>query len=140
MKEIILSIRPEWTKLIFNGQKTIEMRRNMPDKISKVLIYETAPTKKIVGEFEVVFQNIRSGIRIAKSELKDRICLNESQIKGLEFWDQKKEYNLLHIGKVIKYKNPLEIAEFGKKPPQNFCYLKGKEDNGKPKNKRIDKN
>ena len=43
MKEILMSIRPEWGKKIFNGEKTIEVRKTRPliDMPFKVIVYET---------------------------------------------------------------------------------------------------
>lgn len=43
MKEILMSIRPEWCKKIFNGEKTIEVRKTRPliDMPFKVYVYET---------------------------------------------------------------------------------------------------
>lgn len=36
MKKILLSVHPKWCKMIFNGKKTIEVRRNRP-KLERAL-------------------------------------------------------------------------------------------------------
>lgn len=43
MKSILMSIRPEWCKKIFDGEKTIEVRKTRPliDMPFKVFMYET---------------------------------------------------------------------------------------------------
>ena len=43
MKSILMSIRPEWARKIFNGEKTIEVRKTRPliDMPFKVLVYCT---------------------------------------------------------------------------------------------------
>ena len=43
MKAILMSIQPKWCELIFNGQKTIEVRKTRPliDMPFKVFVYET---------------------------------------------------------------------------------------------------
>ena len=43
MKAVMLSLRPEWCKKIFEGEKTIEVRRTRPliDMPFKVYVYET---------------------------------------------------------------------------------------------------
>lgn len=53
-KTALFSIRPEYVEKIFNGTKKFEYRKQ-PNRIpiSKILIYETAPIMKIVGEAEV---------------------------------------------------------------------------------------
>lgn len=52
---ILLSIKPEFVKDIFEGEKLFEYRRSifkMTD-ISKVVVYATMPVGKIVGEFRI---------------------------------------------------------------------------------------
>ena len=44
MKKVIISIHPKWCELIFNGQKTIEVRKSFPRQLEppfEVLVYET---------------------------------------------------------------------------------------------------
>lgn len=43
MKKILLVVHPKWCKMIFNGEKTIEVRRNRPklEPPFEVLVYET---------------------------------------------------------------------------------------------------
>ena len=52
---MLLSIRPRHAENIFNGTKTVELRRVRP-RISEgdfVLVYVTSPTKMLVGSFHV---------------------------------------------------------------------------------------
>jgi len=51
-KAIIISIKPEWIKLIFAGKKSVELRRSFTQKVeagTKAVIYSSAPTSAIVG-------------------------------------------------------------------------------------------
>ena len=44
MKKILISIHPKWCELIFNGQKTIEVRKSFPKQLEtpfEVLVYCT---------------------------------------------------------------------------------------------------
>lgn len=43
MKKVLLSVHPKWCELIFNGKKTIEVRRTRPklEPPFEVLVYET---------------------------------------------------------------------------------------------------
>ena len=47
MKEILISIQPQWVEKILNGEKTIEIRKTMPkcELPCKVYIYCTQPKK-----------------------------------------------------------------------------------------------
>ncbi|GFZ34279.1 hypothetical protein CSC2_48050 [Clostridium zeae] len=50
--DMILSIRPEYVKEIISGRKIYEFRKFCPGRpIDKIYIYETSPTKKIIGYF-----------------------------------------------------------------------------------------
>ena len=49
---ILLSIKPEYAKLIYEGKKTIEYRKDFPKFVlwgSKIFLYETAPIKRVTG-------------------------------------------------------------------------------------------
>lgn len=49
---ILLSIKPEYAKLIYEGNKTIEYRKDFPKFVlwgSKIFLYETAPIKRVTG-------------------------------------------------------------------------------------------
>lgn len=51
MKSILLPIKPVFVERILSGEKWYEFRKRLPLGIERVVIYETAPTKKVVGEF-----------------------------------------------------------------------------------------
>ena len=46
---IIISIKPKYVEKIFSGEKKYEFRKSFPDGVKVMLIYATAPVKKIVG-------------------------------------------------------------------------------------------
>lgn len=54
-KSLLLSIHPEHAQNIFDGIKTIELRRVRPrlSKGDQVFVYVSSPTKALVGTFEV---------------------------------------------------------------------------------------
>ena len=56
MKAIMISIKPEWVAKIFNGEKTIEIRKTMPkcDLPCKVYIYCTKDKKHLVAPFRFI--------------------------------------------------------------------------------------
>ena len=50
---ILLPIFPKYAQAIFEGTKKVEFRKlNIPQTISHVVVYSTAPTQKIIGYFE----------------------------------------------------------------------------------------
>ena len=51
---VILSIKPKYVKEIVKGNKKYELRKAIFKKnVSKVYVYESSPTMKIVGTFKV---------------------------------------------------------------------------------------
>lgn len=121
-KTALFSIRPEYVEKIFNGIKKFEYRKQ-PNRIpiSKILIYETAPIMKIVGEAEV-----------------EKVLVDTPEV----IWEKTKEYSGIskefyfqyyrgryaavayQLKNVIKYDIPKELSDFGiKRAPQSFCYL-----------------
>ena len=59
MKEILMSIRPQWCEKIFNGSKTIEVRKSRPSIPTpfKVYVYQTKIRFK-VRDWQENFQSI----------------------------------------------------------------------------------
>ena len=55
MPDILLSLKPRFSKAILNGHKTFEYRRVRPnlEPDDWVFMYETSPTCAIVGAFQV---------------------------------------------------------------------------------------
>ena len=54
MYKILLSIKPEYVKSIFEGKKKFEYRKIITkNKPTKIIIYSTYPVSAIVGEADV---------------------------------------------------------------------------------------
>lgn len=54
--DILLSIKPKYAQMIYDGTKRYEYRRRMPRKLNvgdTVYLYETAPVKAVTGYFIV---------------------------------------------------------------------------------------
>lgn len=121
-KTALFSIRPEYVEQIFNGTKKFEYRKQ-PNRIpiNKMLIYETSPIMKIVGEAEV-----------------EEVLVDTPEV----IWEKTKEYSGINkkfydqyfkgrhaavaykLGNIIKYETQKELNDFGiKRAPQSFCYL-----------------
>ena len=125
MKIAIISIKGEYVEKIFSGEKKWEFRKNRI-WADKFLIYETAPTKKIVGEFYPRW--VGEG---TPEVIYAETCLDGAGIgydKYFEYFNGQKTAFAYEITKLKKYDIPLELSAFGlKRPPQSFCYLKGGE-------------
>lgn len=127
--KILLSIKPEFAKLIFEGTKKFEFRKSIfkNREIKTIVVYASSPMQKVIGEFEI------------DTILNENIdCLWEKTKKfaGIEakyfyqYFSDRNQGFAIKIKKVKKYKKPLCLKEdFNLTPPQSFFYI----DQAKPK-------
>ncbi|HOC93511.1 MAG TPA: hypothetical protein PKH33_14240 [bacterium] len=121
----LLSIKPIYVKKILEGTKKYEFRKTIfRSDVKTIWIYESSPTKKIVGAFDVgkiitdtpesLWDNFKSKAGISKD---DFFCYFDGKSKGYA----------LEIKKLKLFKEPINpqdaIEDFH--PPQSFCYFDG---------------
>ncbi len=120
---ILLSIKPEFSKKIFSGEKKFEFRRQKPKKDTKfVIVYESSPSKCIVGYFFVEMIHSGSPEEIWKE------CKNYGGIEEDKFFlycRGKKVIHALEIGETFKLDKPVDPYGIDSyfTPPQNFYYI-----------------
>ena len=120
--KVLMSIKPKFSKKILDGTKTFELRKKIfKEKIEKVIIYESSPTKKVVGEF-IIDKIISDTPQNIYSNYKE--CLG---IAEKEYFEYFKDTNIAHaikIKKVIKYDKELTLKDFNIiKAPQSYQYM-----------------
>lgn len=122
MCTILLSINPEHVENILHGRKIYEFRKqSCKRRVNKIIIYSTAPVKKVVGEVEVL-----DILEMDKQKLWN-ITKKEAGISK-EFFDlyyvNKKTAVAYKLGNVIEYERPKSLEELGiKMAPQSFVYM-----------------
>lgn len=120
----LYSIKPQYSNLIFSGKKTIELRRKLPKTKNKIIaVYETNPTKKVIGlcevsnYYELPIKKIQTFIKHARVE-KEFL---------LNYYKNKKQFAAIEIVNYYKFKKPLALEEFSEErkvcAPQSFCYV-----------------
>lgn len=103
MKKVLLSVHPKWCELIFNGEKTIEVRKSRPkiDTPFEVLVYETkGKTKYWSQPLSIPYTEGRG--KVIGSFICDKITRYES-----EFWDDDT------YERIQEPWEPLDFAEYG---------------------------
>ena len=126
-RPIIISIKPEFAKLIKNKEKIVEIRKQILKEMGKgikVYIYESSPTRKIIGYFFIekiscgtpkkLWEKSKIKIAISKQEF-NKYCETHDKIYGIYI-------EALHL-----YNKGIEIDYLKKKiskwyPPQNMSY------------------
>lgn len=121
---VILSIRPNFCKMIFSDQKKYEYRKRVFTRsdVDKVYIYATKPICRIVGYF-----TIDTVIEDKKSYMWE-ITHKDGGINKEYFDAYFKNCDMAHaikIGEVVKLDNPIDPKEVIKDfhAPQNFMYV-----------------
>lgn len=120
----LFSIKPEYCDRIFDGAKTVELRRRVSTKItvgSLMLIYETMPTKAVTGA--VVISEIKS----MPVDLLWSLAQSAGGIERDAFYSY---FSGLEAGYAIclrcpvRLKNPVPLAdlieEYGLQAPQSY--------------------
>lgn len=122
-KTIILSIHPNHIEKILSGEKRYEYRKRIPQDINYLIVYATAPTKKIVAiiEVDMVMQD-------TPQKIWD-VTQNESGVSYEFFMNY---FNEVSTAYAIKFRNihklpiPIDITIIDgvKCAPQAYVYVK----------------
>lgn len=128
---LFISVKPEFVAKIFDGSKTIELRKSAPrvNKGELVIIYSTSPVMSIIGT--CIVQDI---IVMKPSKLWNEYSsqLGIDKKRFSEYYQDKD----LAIGIVLKEKKkfnkPIPLNNFRKtfpkfQPPQTFRYIDKKQ-------------
>jgi predicted transcriptional regulator len=120
---VLLSIKPEYAELIFNGTKRFEFRKRIfkSKDITRIVVYASSPVKKVIGEFDIDYI-LKDQIDILWNKTKESAGIEK------EYFDQyfcnHEEGYAVAIKKVHKYKTTLDLKEtYNVIPPQSFMYL-----------------
>lgn len=126
---ILISIQPEYIAGILSGTKVFEYRKVMPAQdISYLVLYCTAPTKRVVAVAEVAERLVGT---------PSKIWADTSYGSGIthEFYNAyfsgRAHAGAFALGNVYELSTPLELSELTscKVAPQSFCYLNSRDTN-----------
>jgi predicted transcriptional regulator len=119
----LMAIQPEYSQAILEGTKKVEFRkRALASDVRTVLIYETAPTQRVVGEFS--FDEVVTG-------RPEQLWLRFGEFAGIKAKDFAKYYEgcaaavALSITAACRYADSIALWELHPQPaiPQSFTYL-----------------
>lgn len=122
MSTILLSIKPQYAKVILEGKKKYEFRKNRPTRsVNKIIIYASSPQNEIVGEAEIeeILEDTPSKIwEIAKNSAGITSSFYFSYYKG------KKKAIAYKLKNVVIYNETKTLLEYGiEHAPQSFVYI-----------------
>jgi len=123
---LVVSIKPEYAEKIFNGQKTIELRKATPSVSpgDTVIIYCTSPVKAVLGMCKV-----KEIIKItpARMWVKYQANLGIEQVKYDEYYSSSQHAIGIVLTSVCKFDTQVSLKTIKQifpffQPPQTFRY------------------
>lgn len=121
--KVLLSIKPEFAELIFDGTKKFEFRKAIfkNENIRTVVVYASSPVQKVIGEFEIE-TIISDNLKNLWDKTKQFAGIDEDYF--YQYFAQKENGFAIKIKRAFKYKKPLSLKDdFKVTPPQSFLYL-----------------
>ena len=119
---VLLSIKPAFARRIFDGTKRYEYRRLLFKRpVDKVIVYASAPTSKIIGEFDIhdlLFHDLDTLWR--KTEKYSGI----SEEYFYSYFCNREHGYAIQIGHAVEYRHPKALQDvYGLRPPQSYAYV-----------------
>lgn len=121
MTIILLSIKPLYASQISSGQKRYEYQRKLPKAIpEKIIIYSSAPVKKVIGEAEVL-GIISGGISENYEETKEFSGIGWEDYRG--YFHGRSEAYAFRLGKFSPYNPPKNLRISGLREHRIFLRM-----------------
>lgn len=124
---VLISVKPQFSQLIANGKKTVELRKKVPANLSgrKVFIYSTSPEAKIIGFFEA---NAVESLPIADLWERVRASAGIKKKDFFSYYAEKEEGYAIFFHKFIQLDTPVTLEDIRERnpgfvPPQNYHYI-----------------
>lgn len=119
---VLFSIKPEYSRKIFDGSKKYEYRKHTAKKhVRLAVIYSSAPVMKVVGEVEILEVLTGSPTKLWELTKKDSGISRE---RYREYFRGTKKAYAYKLGQVLLYSPPRELIEFNvRNAPQSFIYI-----------------
>lgn len=136
-KSILISIKPEWCKLITEGKKTIEVRKTRP-KIDTPFKCYICRQGTVIGGFtcDRIYQytttDLKEGVDISDEDMTSQSGLTKKELSKYEHSTSSQDYVIepiglfgWHISDLFIYPESKDIREFGaRRSPQSWQYVK----------------
>ncbi len=122
---VILSIKPKFANAIFAGEKKVEFRKSLfKKKVDRVLVYSSAPVKRIIGSF-TISEIIKNTPEKLWQQFGDVGGIEEKEF--FNYFGNRNDGYSIHIADYDKFDSPIEPRDLIENftPPQSFRYYDG---------------
>ena len=126
MKEILLSVKPQYANPLVDGTKTIELRKKFPTEIEKgttIYIYSSFPEKKVIGEVKIKKVEMLTIAKLWKVSCS-KAFISWSDFK--DYFNNKEFGYAIHVYKAKRYEEALNLKGINpeiSQAPQSYRYL-----------------
>lgn len=122
MSTMLLSIKPQYAKVILEGKKQYEFRKSKPkDGVKKIIFYASSPQKQVVGEadIEAILEDTPTEIwNIAKT------AAGITKKFFFSYYQGKEKAIAYKLTNVKVYDTPKALSDYGiKQAPQSYVYI-----------------
>lgn len=120
----LMSIHERWAEAIVDGRKRVEFRkRRLADDIRTVLIYATAPSSQVIGQFTI--DEIVTDTPARIWEKFGHLGVIERDA-FFDYYGSAVTAVAIIVADAERFATPLGLAEFEPRPavPQSFAYLR----------------
>ena len=119
-KVIVMALKPNYARAIYEGRKNWEFRKTPPPLFHYIYIYESAPVSAVTGH--VMFSESVTGIPLAVWDIvKTNKCYTKNlagiSLPDLEAYAGKKLVTALRVYKAKRFDKPIPLEA---KAPQNW--------------------
>lgn len=127
-RDVVLSIRPQYSEKIIAGTKTVELRRRFPVAApsgTTAYIYSTSPVRAMVGMADIK-RVLKMPVKEIWAQFEKVACIEKDAFD--QYFDGVENGFALQFENIRALKEPLPLTElrqrFGFEPPQSFLYAK----------------
>jgi predicted transcriptional regulator/DNA-binding XRE family transcriptional regulator len=127
-RDVVLSIRPEYSHKIIEGKKTVELRRRFPLSAPRgtlAYIYSTSPERAMVGRAEIT-NVVKLPVSHIWKKFSPYAFINRADFDA--YFEGLTEGFALKFANAKPLPRQLDLSElrerFGFEPPQSFLYAK----------------
>ena len=121
--KVLLSIKPEFVEKIFAGTKKYEFRKSLfrRSDVKYVVIYASAPVKRVVGEFEID-DILSDDVDVLWNRTQEYSGITKAFYQS--YFHNRKTANAIQIGHIKIYDKARFLSYYNiQKAPQSFCYV-----------------
>lgn len=122
MSTMLLSIKPQYAKVILEGKKQYEFRKIKPQRnVTRIIFYASSPQKEVVGEAEIDY--ILEGSPNEIWEIAKKAAGITKKF-FFSYYQGKSQAFAYKLKNVKVYNKPKALEDYGlKQAPQSYVYI-----------------